>query len=335
MLVKEAKSIIARYVDTGGKCRDDDKVNLFLKQVLQYLMFKGQYGSVRKFCFHAHNGCFAMPYELETPLKVKIGGCVGSVWSKWFEYQSGNDLDDCVDASRALSEEPQTYPTLYPVPVGGAQIGCLGICSEDDDAHIIVKGVDSTGRVIHTTHRGAPIVGEYLSIRKGRIMQTQAEFAQITEIYKTPTKGYVELYWLRNEGTLKGFLAAYEPRTETPNYRWFRVQGACQPVTEISVIGRIRLKDYYADDDQIPFDNYQALTLAAQAINSQYNRDVAVAQQTDNWLKDVIKDEAEYKKVNNGEALEMFRPLTAGGVIKPLSNGITNTYMRGYGRGRR
>ena len=91
------------------------------------------------------------------------------------------------------------------------------------------------------------------------------------------------------------------------------------------------MKHYYADNDLIPFDNYQTLTLAAQAINSQFTKDIQSAQATDNWLKDMIKDESEYKKVNVGQSVEIFHPLSPGGAIKPVVGFGAGRYRRRVG----
>lgn len=319
ILYKEAKRLLSKYVGSGGKCPTNDEVDLFVKQVLQYIMIRGSHGSTRKFCFCAENGCFALPYELETPLKVKVGDTIGNVWNKWFEYQSGNDLEDCSDCSKHLFEEPLTSPTAYQIPAGGAYIGVLGTCEEADTAHVVVKGVDTGGRTVFLSNDGTQTVGEHLDIKKGKMVQGIVQFAKITEVYKEVTKGYVELYWIRNNGLERGFLSSYEPYEQSPAYRFVRIKGiTCPSKAKVSLLGRIRLKHYYADNDLIPFDNYQTLTLAAQALNSQFNKDIQSAQATDLWLKDIIKDESEYKKVNVGQSVEIFHPLSMGGAIRPI-----------------
>lgn len=331
ILYREAKKLLSKYVGSGGKCPNDEEVDLFIKQVLQYMLIRGNHGSTRKFCFHAENGCFALPYEVETPLKVKVDGAVGSVWNKWFEYQSGNDLDDCYPAGTHLYEEPQTLPTAYQLPEGGAQVGVMGTCTEGPNAHVIIKGLDNSGRTIYVAHDGGQTVGERLNIKKHVIVQTQAVFSKITEVYKEKTNGYVELFWVRNNGEEKGFLSSYDPYEQSPSYRFVRIKGIpCPQKSKVSLLARIRLKQHYADEDVIPFDNYQTLVLAAQTINSQFTKDIQSAQATDTWLKDVIKDEAEYKKVNVGQTIEMFHPLSPGGAIRPIIGSAAFKHRRRY-----
>lgn len=110
-----AKEILSKYLGIGGRCPTAEGVDLFVKQVLQYLIYNGVYGNERKFIFHAERGCFTLPRELEVPLKIRIDGAIGSVWNRWFEYHSGNDFIDseCL-ANDSILEEPNQYPSLNP-----------------------------------------------------------------------------------------------------------------------------------------------------------------------------------------------------------------------------
>jgi hypothetical protein len=212
----EARKILAPWVGKGGACSTAESTRLFVMQVLQYLLISGQYPSTRKFTFNAVKGWFTVPYELEVPLKVKIDGNVGNVWDKWFEFYNVSDIEGCVPASNALFEDSNFYPTVYDLPNGGARVGCLATAHEAADANIIVTGVDATGREIVTNHMGEQIVGEYITIKHGTIHYTQADFAKITGIKKTETKGYVQLYWVNPTIGKKGFLADYSPLEKTP-----------------------------------------------------------------------------------------------------------------------
>lgn len=314
-----AKQTLAKYVGTGGRCVTDPAVDIFVRQVLQYLLIHGTYGNERKFIFHAVNGTMTLPRELEVPLKVKIDGAVGSVWNRWFEYHSGNWVDNNCLADNGVLEEPNLYPTVYDLPTCGGYPATMGTCEEAEDAHVIVKGVDPTGREIFSTHKGDKIIGVYLSIRKNKLTTTNILFGKITGISKTVTKGYVNLVSLNDyEGLSRTLLADYDPYETDPAYRRVKIQAKCPPICKVSILGRIRLKDYYADEDVIPFDNLFLLQVAGQTVNSMYNTDVQVAIAQDSFAKNLIEAESNYKKVNNGQPIEFYRPLS-GGAIKNLS----------------
>lgn len=312
----QAKKIVAQWAGRGGKCSDDPEVDLFLRQVLDYMLISGQYGNLRRFTFSAVKGVFTAPYELETIIKVKIDNEVSSSWDKWFDWGQYNDLAGCIP-NNAIFEEPNYSPIVYDVPAGGAHIGTLGICEEDCEAHIIVKGFDTTGRQVITQHNGESVVGEYLRIERGQIKYTNVKFGRITEIYKTKTKGYVQLLWLNPFTNERGFLADYSPFEETPKYRRYRLNTRCATYAQVSVIGRIRLKEYYAENDLIPFDNVYALSVAAQAVYANYNEDSQNAQAKDNTLLTLIQRENETKSINNGRPVEVAM-VTAGGSIKGI-----------------
>lgn len=313
---KEAKQILSKYQGVAGTCPDDAKTELFVKQVLQYLLLKGTYGNERKFCFHAQNGCITLPKELETPLKMKIDGAVGSVWNRWFEYHSGNTLDDGCLAQESLLTQPNRFPTVYDPPSCGSFIGVVGNCEESADAHVIVKGEDSTGRTIYTSHKGEQIVGAYLSIKKNVITTSCVKFAKITEVSKSVTKGYVTLVSLQEDGLSRMFLSDYEPYETNPSYQRARIiSQPCPSICAVSVLGRIRLKDHYSDSDVIPFDNIFLLDVAGQTIQSMYNTDVASAVTRDQFAEKLIETEGNYKKVNNGQPVEIFQPLSAGRIM--------------------
>ena len=257
-------------------------------------------------------------YSIEVPLKVKIDGNVGTVWDKWFEFYYINDLEGCIPASNALYEDPNSYPTVYDLPAGGSRVGCLATACEDADAHIIVSGLDATGREIITTHNGEQIIGEYLSIQRGMLKYTQNNFAKITGILKSKTTGYVQLWWVNEVTKFKGFLADYSPLEEHPSYRRYRITSpTCGSCVKVSILGRIRLKENYADTDFIPFDNINTLQLAGQSVNASSNSDPATAQAHDTRMRDLISREANFKKPNTGQPIEIGF-VTSGGSIRSI-----------------
>lgn len=326
----EAKKLIARFAGAGGRCTTAPDVDDFVRQVLEYLLISGEYGNLRKFEFQAQRGMFTVPYELEVPLKIKINGCIGTAWDRWFEWHSGNDMlggekDGCFLAGRALFEDPNLYPTVYEIPVGGARIGALGTCCEEETAHLIVQGENLSGQPVYTYHKGELISGEYLSIVKGEIRYTDTVFSKVTGVLKTITKGYTQLLWINNGTNTQGFLSDYSPLDTKPSYRRYRITApGCNPSVRVTVLGRIRLKPAYMDTDYIPFDTRYTLSLAAQTINANFNNDVATAQAKEAAMTNAIQKANEYKRVENGQPIEVFHPLSSGliqNIITPWGYG--------------
>ena len=314
----EARELLAEYAGRAGVCPSSETTYLFVIQVMQHLLYSGNYPSVRKFVFHAVKGCFTAPYELEVPLKVKIDGKVGNVWDKWYEFYQVSDMEKCFSAGNALYEEPNLYPTVYGLPKEGARVGAYALNSESCDAYLIVRGIDTNGKQVVTFHGDEQISGEKLILEKGVIKYTQTNFVKIDSIEKSKTSGRVQLLWINPTAKTKGLLSDYSPLEVTPAYRRFRLTTPnCDSLVKVSILGRIRLKEAYADNDVIPFDNLNTLMLAAQTVNSLKNNDPATAQAQDTTMQNFITRETEHKRVQNGQPIEISY-FTSGGSIKNI-----------------
>jgi len=314
LLYGEAKRLFAQYAARGGVCPNADGVDLFMREVMQYLLYSGADQDLREFTFIAQKGVFTLPPEVESIQKVRVDGEVGQVWDQWFKYRSARTLDgDCLCPTKALFEEANYAASAYDLPACGGYPAIQGHCQEADDAHVIIQGKDLTGREIFTTHKGENIAGVYLSVMKDRLVYSTVKFAQITNVVKTPTVGYVTLYSYDPANGKKLFLSDYTPLEEVPQYRRYRLtNNNCCTYAKVAILARIRLKEKYADNDQIPFDSILTMRLAAQSINAQYNNDVATAQAKDASMVQMIGREAAHKRVNNGQPIEFLYPISAG-----------------------
>lgn len=317
----QARLLLAQYAGRGGLCPEDPQVDLFILEVLQTILFKGPSKSIRTFCFQAQRGCITIPYELEAPLKVRIDNQDGSVWNQWFKFYDSAADANCMPASNALAEESNYFPTVYNLPAGGARVGVIGTCEEDADAHIIIKGTDLTGREIYTEHKCEQVSGEYLSIKKGQLRVTTTVFGSITNVVKTHTKGYVQLYGVDLERNLRYFLSDYSPFEEIPQYRRFRLTTRCRENAIVTVIGRIRLKERYADSDVLPIENINLLRSAAQVIQLGVNNDLQLAAGMEGVVDKRLSEENLYKAVTPGQPMDVFYP-TSPGTIRGIVSGF-------------
>lgn len=313
LLFGEVRKILAQYAGRGGKAASSEDVRLFVHEVLQHMLFTGAYGSYRTFKFTAIRGVITLPAEIETPLKIKIGAQVGSVWDKWFDFNGKFDLEhdaSCL-AGNALREDANEYPTVYDLPPNGSTVGVQCECNEAEDAQLIVSGKDVHGREIHTSHKGERIAGEVLSIKAGNLQISQQTFKLITAVKKSKTKGYVELYWVNRVADKKGFLSSYSPFETVPSYRRVRLQTPCPEFVRVEILARIRLKSFYADSERIPFDNVVLIKTAAQSRNAANNSDNQSAQFKDGYLQDLSTRENVYKNPNTGTPVAVGGPTAA------------------------
>jgi hypothetical protein len=318
----QVKKIIAKYAGRAGKNCSSEEVNLFAQEVYQQLLYQGSYGNIRKFCFYTSCGYITLPYELEVPLKIKIENSVGTVFNKWFEFYNYGDSTGYRECGNSIQEDPNNFPTIFDIPTSGTKVAVKATANEAEDAHVIIKGFDTTGREVYTTHNGVKVVGEYLRIKKGFTIVSNVTFGKITNVVKTKTNGYVNFIAVSSDGTKTSFLADYSPLEEIPSYRRFYITGGAKGNIKVNIIGRIRLRESYADDDVVPFDNIHAIRLAAQSINSETNNDVNTAIAKEQKLERVLDRERQYKRVTVSQPVEVFTPTSPSSLIGALGRGL-------------
>lgn len=326
----QVKSVLAQYAGKGGLCEDAPEVDLFLLEVFQVLLYSGANTDLRKFTFTAQKGVFTVPFEVEAIVKVKLDNRQVQVQNKWFEF-SGSAIDDagCVEPSNALFEEPNYVCTVYDINPNGSRVAVTGTCAEDEDAHVIVQGKDVTGRPIFSTHKGQQINGEYLSIKRGQKVYSTYEFAEITGITKSPTKGYVQLYEFNKDTGYSRFLSDYSPLEEVPAYKRYRITTSLcsSECVNVTCLARIRLKEKYSDNDRIPFETIHTLRLAAQSVQAASVDDDQRAQNKTAMMGSLIEREASYKKTPSNGGIDICRA-NSPGRIKNAVRGPFNIFRR-------
>lgn len=313
----KAKRILQPYCGSSGKAFSSKELDEFTWKVLQYVLITGSPGAEMRFELCAHKGQLTLPYELDVPLKMLVNGKVGGVMDRWFEFRSRPDnCDSYLECANLLEENPNNFFTVYDGP-REFQIGVKGNLREEADAHAIYSGSDITGREIYTQHKGNQISGEYLDIKCNTIVWSNVFFSNLSGFLKTPTNGYVTAYWRDRHG-MQGFLSDYAPVDEAPSYRRFNLKiPNCPEYAKISLIGRTRLKEKYAENDRIPFDTLYSVEVAGQQVKAQATNQPELAKANDNFLQTIVGRDATHKNLNNGKAIEVFYP-TSGGTIRGI-----------------
>jgi hypothetical protein len=311
---KQAKDLLAPYAGKAGKCSDDESVGLYVKEVIQQLLFRGASGNLRKWAFVTQNGTFTAPPDLELPVKMKVDTHVGMVYDKFYEFYDQNTLSDCSPCEDGLVEEPNTYFTSFDIPCGGARLLAVPLCKEDADAKLLISGIDETGKEIYMPHKGERFKGEYLGIDKEKNKYTQKTFVKITGIEKSVTKNYVRLYWYDPSTGDKGVLAEYRPGDTHPSFRRYRVVGlSCDACFKITVLGRIRFCDNYHDNDIIPVSNMRALKLMGQQLQAEDNDDIEAAAYKNQRVEQTLNNENNYKRTPSAP-IDFFGPTSPGNI---------------------
>ena len=311
---KDIKLAIAKYCGKAGKCADDDTVSLFALEVLQQLLYKGEYGNLRTWEFFTHSGMITAPLDLELPIKVKIDKTVENVMDKFYNFYSNTTLDHCVPFEKGLVEDPNRYYTQFDLPPCGANILALPYCKESESANFTISGIDEFDKEIYYPHNGENIKGEYLTITKDCPKYTQTKFKKITGIEKSETNHYVRLYWFIPETGEKGLLGEYRPKDVHPSFRRFRILGYnCKSWFKVTILGRLRLFDSYSDNDLVPFCNIRAIKLMAQQLQNEDNNELEAAQYKNARIEQTLNDENNYKRTTS-QTVDHVHVVSAGNI---------------------
>jgi hypothetical protein len=309
------RKYIAKFAGNGGLCESSPEVALFGLMVMEKALLEGM-GDYRKYCFHVVDKYITLPYELKTPIKVKIDDtALAKVWSKWTEFYTQDTLKDGVDAGNALYEDPNPYFTVYDIPYTSSIIGALSLFEEDENAFLIVQGLDESGREIITTHKGNQIYGEYLPLRRNVTVSTVNKFAKITGINKSKTNGPVQLYAVNKEKQERFYLAEYTGYEETPEYRRAKLTLQCPKYAKVSILGRIRLKPFYHDNEVIPFDSINGLVRIAQTLNALESGNMQNAASMQQFVDREVKQVKDYNRVGSNQPVDTT-VFTSPGAIK-------------------
>lgn len=319
----DAKKFLSRYAGKAGSCKDDAIVDLFVKSVIQELLNRGANGNLRKWQFYTQNGTITLPPDLLLPVSIRIDGpCAagspGRVYDKFYEFYEDATLTDCTPWEKGAVEEPNTFFTQYDIPLCGARILAVPRCCEDAGAHLMLYGIDKEYKDIWVPRKeGGKTKGEYLSIQKENSKYTLACFTSFTSIEKTVTKDYVRLYWYNPDTQAKGLLADLRPNETRPSFRRARILGAdCNQSVKVTVLGRVRFYDNYADSDIIPITSLRALKLMAQTLQAEDNDNIQVASYKGQRVTDVIENENRYNRTP--QASVNFEPETAPSGIRNI-----------------
>lgn len=319
----EAKTVLAPYCGKAGKCSTAPELPIFVKSVIQELLNRGANGSLRKWVFKTQNGTITAPPDLALPTHIRIDGecgsnIKGSIYDKFYEFYDDSTLADCQPWEKGAVEEINNFYTQYDIPTSGARLLAVPRCKEDADAKFLINGTDFSYKDIWMPRKNEEKgKGEELTICKENNKFTAATFTSITGIEKTVTRDYVRLYWYQPETGDRGLLGEYRPNDTHPSFRRFRVLGIdCGKPYKVTILGRVRFFDNYADSDIIPITSIRALKLMAQTIQADDNDNVQVSSYKEARVDRVLDNENKYNRTPS--ATLNFEEETSPGSIKNI-----------------
>ena len=263
-----ARTVLAQYADSGY-CPADDRVRDCINNAVQRLMIKAPAdASTVRMRFCVTNGCITLPREVGRLIKVAVQGVNTPIQNRWYEFLAGGGGP--LEFSNTCFMQPVDMGDGFRIHtdiVTPRQI--LVTCDEveDEDARILLRGVDETGKEIIA----GGVVGESIEMDSVNPRYTVNKFSVITSVVKPVTNGYVYLSaYDPDDTTTRIDLATYHPYEERPSYRRYFITGGQTTSSCIVALAKLRWLPALHDSDTLLVQNIPALQSMMQAIN-QYN----------------------------------------------------------------
>jgi len=293
-----------RVGSTIGTCSPEKASELAI-DVLKYLQTRGAFGSLQKWRVWAKDCWITLPNDMDTPKKVSINGNPRPVQNFWHEFNDVHSIDSaeffdndrifCDYESGGIRIEPGYFATAYDLPPCGGflyfapiQIPGCPLYEEEEGIEGIIHGKEANTNIeVNLAHYDNLARGEVLNISPTEPKFSTVKYREISNIIKPKTRNRIGLYWQptqtynRAEG---GLLAEFDPfetkarfrRAYIPQLRnlyndhlgedYGRDCGVC-----LTILGTIRIKDYYDDNEILPFDTSIDFKLVSKYLHSIFN----------------------------------------------------------------
>lgn len=283
-----------------GACSDEKKSELAIS-VLRYLHKEGAFGLYRKWEVFANQCYVTLPPDLDTPKKVAINGNPRPVQDFWHEFHDVNSYDSaefndsnllCTHEGGGIRIEPNYYATACDVPPCGGYVYFAPIpvpnapIYEEKGLEATIHGKEyQTNKEVSLAHNNVMAKGEVLPISPSEVLFSTIKYREIFNIIKPKTLNRYGLFWAEHKGpnAKSGLLAELEPFDTKPRFRRIYIPALKQYYQEfygsddeqiynkcgvcLTILGTIKIKDHYDDNEIIPFVEGVDFALTAKAIH--------------------------------------------------------------------
>jgi hypothetical protein len=302
LLTKDILEKIGRYAGEGGSCPDEARD--LLRRIHEFLSFAGTQGVLKKWCVCTIDSYFTLPPDMQVPLKYIDNGRLEKVWDKWFEFSGQANSYDMSVGVEGMFEDPNPYYTVYDGPDKPYHILVVPYEEEDADAHVIVSGhYYGSNAEVRSEYNGKRYRGEYIQIVRDNPHYSHTQFSKIiTGITKSVTKYPIRLEWYIPETGEQGFLCDLPPRAQATVFKRVRLANPCSSrCHKLTILGRMRLKDYYEDNDILPFDSEDLYISTAQMINLKDRNSLDVAITKEKMIRNTINEQNDYNRTTTSQ----------------------------------
>lgn len=286
-----------------GSCSDEKKSELAIS-VLRYLHNEGAFGLYRKWKLFATECSVTLPPDLDMPKKVSINGNPRPVQDFWHEFNDVNSYDAaeyhnddyfCTSEGGGIRVEADFFATSCDLPCEGGYVYMAPIQTpnaplyvEKDDLEAIIHGTEvSTQRDVVLAHDNTLSRGERLNISAEKPLFSTIQYGKITNLIKPQTLNRYGLFWKSHKSdpaatggllaelgpfeTKARFRRAYIPGLSSYYQDYYKSDSHCQCGVYLTILGTIRIKDHYDDNELLPFCEGVDFKLAAKALHGVLN----------------------------------------------------------------
>ena len=279
----DADIFCAKYVG-DGRAAADPLVRETVNECQQILVTEGDWtGLVQKIRMQVSNNSFALPYNIETVLKVYHDDghhhSPSRVWSMGYELLDGGpgplrgEYDhEWVD----LIDLGDNWPIMF--PIGNTKRPLIALSTHADDAgvNMLIRGRDDLSMDISPVTPGENVMiqqwkgGVEGTLTTTGIAPTTNSFVEIDLVKKPVTKGYVSLFAYQSSDHAMWFLAKYHPQQTQPAFRRYKLSGRDSAVVDDSLVMLVKMRyvPVVDDTDVLTIQNLPALRVMCQSVHA-------------------------------------------------------------------
>lgn len=178
---------------------------------------------------------FTLPYYVEIPLAVNIGGHPADFHNKWYEHHLNGVGSTCCGEACTFSWQNEGLYPVFRDPLTPSYVACYmdGTPQATITQSIKIFGEDADGKPLYSEQGTTGVFepGLIIPITSGvfslSTLAGSPKIKRITQVVKPLTNNFVRLVAYdsdRQEGTLLGY---YRPDETAPNYRRMKLTGLC------------------------------------------------------------------------------------------------------------
>ena len=304
-ILSDARSFLKPYVD-NGTCRDS-AIDARINEATRRLLVKAGWPMTERFMrVLSANRTVPLPREVEKIISADICGAPTHVWGSNYEFLDGGPGDLSMYTSfgsgKDLIDMGDGFPTMYDVPSTltvdtatadstddivfgpGYSLMAFSTSAADKDLELTVRGTSMRNLEINAGESPGLAVGlniwaNGISGQINGALTSQkvsaSTFRDITEVYKTVTRGYITLYACKPEDNYMFLLAKYHPTDTMPTFRRYRITNTgTDDYANVYARVKLRYMPVSHEQDVLLIQNLDALKIMIMAITRENSGDL-------------------------------------------------------------